>query len=239
VITLAGSGEPTLYASLGDLISSLREISAVPILVLTNGGLFFKQDVAEDVLAADMIAPSLDAGDPETFRRINRPHEAIDFEEMVSGLADVVGRYDGQVRLEVMLVEGVNDSSGSIQALAECIRRIGPEGVDINLPVRPVPKGEIHASNERMLREALDAFGPTAKVVAEYSNTDNRGTLDDESGERILQMLARRPCTIEDLHASLGLQRNEIIKVVDAAMSTGKVNKRSGEAGDYFYLARS
>ena len=72
-ITLGGSGEPTLYADLGNLIAGIKRLTAIPIAVITNGSLLWQPEVRGELAAADLVSPSLDAGDAETFRRINRP----------------------------------------------------------------------------------------------------------------------------------------------------------------------
>ncbi|HPA85195.1 MAG TPA: radical SAM protein, partial [Deltaproteobacteria bacterium] len=36
-ITLAGSGEPTLYSRIGELIEKIRSMTDIPVAVLTNG----------------------------------------------------------------------------------------------------------------------------------------------------------------------------------------------------------
>ena len=40
-ITLAGSGEPTLYSRIGELIDKIKKLTKVPVAVLTNGSLLF------------------------------------------------------------------------------------------------------------------------------------------------------------------------------------------------------
>ena len=84
-----------------------------------------------------MLAPSLDAGDAETFRRINQPHDEVTFERVVEGLRKVTHEFDGEIRLEVMLVAGVNDSEESIAAIARVLATLRFDRVDINSPVRP------------------------------------------------------------------------------------------------------
>ena len=73
-ITIAGSGEPTLNSQLGKLLDAIRKITYIPLAIITNGTLFYREDVRRDCAKADVVLPSLDAGDEETFRKINRPH---------------------------------------------------------------------------------------------------------------------------------------------------------------------
>jgi wyosine [tRNA(Phe)-imidazoG37] synthetase (radical SAM superfamily) len=72
-ITFSGSGEPTLNSDIGSLIKGIKEVTSIPVVVLTNGTLLFREDVQEDLLEADTVIPSLDAASQAIFERINRP----------------------------------------------------------------------------------------------------------------------------------------------------------------------
>jgi len=85
-ITLSGSGEPTLYSRLGELIEHIQAMSGVPVAVLTNGSLLWQKEVREEVSLADLVLPSLDADNDDNFQFINRPHPGITFDQMVEGL---------------------------------------------------------------------------------------------------------------------------------------------------------
>jgi len=78
-ITLAGSGEPTLYSKMSELIIRIKELTDVPVAVLTNGSLLWIPEVRDALLSADLVVPSLDAGSSELFRYVNRPHTNIEF----------------------------------------------------------------------------------------------------------------------------------------------------------------
>jgi wyosine [tRNA(Phe)-imidazoG37] synthetase (radical SAM superfamily) len=234
VITLAGSGDPTLYRPLGELIDGLHELADIPVVLLCNGALLSDSQVAKAALKADVLAPSLDAGDALTFKKINRPHPSIGFADMLRGLQEVCERHPGKVRLEVMLVADLNDSDESIQRIAGQLGPIRADSIDINTPVRPVPGGKAAACDPQRLEVAARAFGPNARIIADYPRTTGPRAADAE--HRILEMLSRRPCTVEDLCAALGLHPNEAIKMLDRAMKSGKVEKREGE-GETFYFS--
>ena len=48
-ITMSGSGEPTLYSRLGELIARIHSITDVPVAVLTNGSLLWHEDVQREI----------------------------------------------------------------------------------------------------------------------------------------------------------------------------------------------
>jgi wyosine [tRNA(Phe)-imidazoG37] synthetase (radical SAM superfamily) len=237
VITLAGSGDPTLYRPLGELIDGLHELADIPVVLLCNGALLFDPRVAQAALKADILAPSLDAGDPHTFVEINRPHPSISFADMLKGLLDVCEKHPGKVRLEVMLVGGLNDSDEGIQRIAGQLGPIRADSIDINTPVRPVPGGKAAPCDPQRLEVAARAFGPNARIIADYPKATGPRAADAE--HRILEMLSRRPCTVEDLCAALGLHPNEAIKMLDRAMKSGKVEKREGEGKTFYFSSGS
>ena len=105
-ITLSGSGEPTLFWRTGELIDRIKAMTDVPVAVLTNGSLLWCKDVRDQLTNADLVIPSLDAGDQSMFRAVNRPHEDISFERMLDGLIAFRKAFGGQYWLEIMLLAG-------------------------------------------------------------------------------------------------------------------------------------
>jgi wyosine [tRNA(Phe)-imidazoG37] synthetase (radical SAM superfamily) len=235
VITLAGSGEPTLYASLGKLLDGIRGLTDCPVLLLTNGGLLFRDDVAEQARKVDLFGPSLDACDPETFRRINRPHSSIDYDRMLEGLRAATWAHPGKIQLEVMLAAGINDSEESIASLAAKIGTIKADSVDINTPVRPVPERSVVPCSKSVLERAREVFGARARIIAGYSGRSVRAEPGKGNAGRILELLSRRPCTVEDIHTALGVHRNEIIKILVREKAAGRIEERPGKEETYYF----
>ena len=225
VVTLAGSGDPTLYDALAPLMRGLREVAGAPVVLLTNGGLLFREDVARAVEDADILAPSLDAGDPETFRKINRPHEAVTFDKMVQGLRQVTQTFKGQVRVEVMLVRRINDSPESIQAISEVLSTLRVDRVDVNTPVRPVRGGEKMVCPREVLERAARAFGPKASIVASRGSSKKIEGDADSAPEkvyrRVKETISRRPCTAEEIGHSLRLRDVEVLKALTRLRAEG------------------
>ncbi|HNI42632.1 MAG TPA: radical SAM protein, partial [Methanoregulaceae archaeon] len=86
-ITFSGSGEPTLSTSIGDVICFLKEsYPQYRVAVLTNGSLFWRFDVRNDLMQADLVLPTLSSVFEETFSRIQRPAPGIHVAEVIEGL---------------------------------------------------------------------------------------------------------------------------------------------------------
>jgi len=235
VITLAGSGDPCLYASLGSLIDELHRLSDLPVVLLTNGGLLWRDDVLADALSADVLAPSLDAGDPRTFELINRPHPEISFECMLAGLREAARRHRGAVRMEVMLARGINDPDDQLRRLASLLADLDLASVDVNTPVRPAPGRGVQVSGQARLEIACRLFGPRARTVVSYSGTRAPEADGSDAERAVLELVARRPCTVEDVNASLGLHRREAEELLGDLAARGVVRSREGEEGTYYY----
>ncbi len=236
-ITLSGSGEPTLYRELPALVRGLRRVTELPLQLLTNGGLLWDDEVREAALLFDLVAPSLDAADAETFAAINRPHASIDFQRMWDGLARFCREYRGRCRLEVMLVQGVNDSPTALAALASRAASLDVE-VDLNTVVRP-PAYPVAPLDDAGLESALAAFaGCRASLIAPFKRDAAASSATRATRERVLETLARRPCTLADLRASLGLAAGEIEAALAAAVDEGLLEEEQRQAGTYYVIRR-
>ena len=235
-VTLSGSGEPTLHSQLGELIESLHDITHLPIAVVTNGTLLWVPEVRAACTKADLVLPSLDAGDAKTFSLVNRPHPEITFERSVSGLKAFRAEYEGQIWLEVFVVKGITDTENAVRAIAGVVSDLKPDRVQLNTAVRPTAEAGLQpVSPQRM--EALDSlFEPPAEVVADFRRPQAE-VRESASAEVVLEMLRRRPATVEDLAAGLGLHANEVVKLVDQLRQAGAVAEEVRSGRRYFRLA--
>jgi wyosine [tRNA(Phe)-imidazoG37] synthetase (radical SAM superfamily) len=229
-ITLSGSGEPTLHSRIGDIISGIKEISDIPVAVLTNGSLFWIDEVRDAVAGADLIVPSLDAGSEEAFLRVNRPESGIHFKEMVEGLRLLRENFMGPVWLEVFITGGITDREEEIVKIKDLTDYIAPERIQLNTAVR-IPAEEYAGLVDIEKMEEISAFfGPGCEVIADYSKVHSFGEFSS-TGEDVLELLRLRPCTVDDISAGLNLHRNEIVKYVQELMGKKliRMDKRRGE----------
>ena len=130
--------------------------------VLTNGSLLWMNEVQDALMAADVVLPSLDAGDEHLFRYVNRPNEAISFERMVDGVAAFTKRFPGEVWLEVLLLAGVTGMASEAEKIAALSKRIGPARVQTEHRLPPARRG-VRVSGSRgpdgAAQEALSGDG--------------------------------------------------------------------------------
>ena len=212
-ITIAGSGEPTLNLRLGELIDGIKKITDIPVAVLTNGTLLYKKDVRADCAKADVVMPSLDAGDEQTFQKLNRPHKDISIENLISGLCAFRDEFAGRIWLEVFFVEGLNTEAEQIAKIRDAIELIRPDKVQLNTAVRPTAEADIKRLDAEKLQAIAARLGPKCEVVADFSLSHHGRGLENKA-EDVLSILKRRPCSLNDICSGLGIGRNEALKYV-------------------------
>lgn len=234
-ITISGSGEPTLNSRLGEIVDGVKKITDIPVAILTNGTLLYRQEVRADCARAGVVLPSLDAGDEQTFQRINRPHPGLSIEELVNGLCAFREEFTGQIWLEVFLIEGFNTDIAQINKIKDAIKRIRPDKIQLNTAVRPPAETEVKILEPARMKAIAKRFGEKCEVVACYSPSCsaglNGGAAADVSAdpaakrtaENLLSMLKRRPCSLSDICTVLGIRRNQALKYISHFQQQGLI----------------
>lgn len=201
-VTIVGSGETTLHAGIGWLIRQIKGLTAIPVAVITNGSLLYREEVRADLVAADAVLSSLDAGNARLFRQINRPWPGLSYEQLLDGLAAFRQEYHGKIWMEVMLMKGINDSEAALLEIAAALRRILPDQVHISLPSRPPAEPNIQLPDEDSLRRAAAILGVRAQVVQ-----PSVGTFDlsgyENVGDAVLAIISRHPMGEQELRHAL------------------------------------
>ncbi len=161
VITLSGSGEPTLALNLGEVIYMLKEYSDKSVMVLTNGTTLKYSAVRQDLKLADTVSIKLDAGSEEVFQRMNRPVPGVTLDSVIKGAEAFRKEYTGKLCLQCMFMPG---NLFEAEAIAEIASRIQPDEIQLNTPKRPYPQGwfpETRGSHDR-----TDFPAKTLRVVS-------------------------------------------------------------------------
>jgi wyosine [tRNA(Phe)-imidazoG37] synthetase (radical SAM superfamily) len=236
-ITISGSGEPTLHSRLGQIIEHIQVMTRVPVAVLTNGSLLYQKQVREELKSADLVLPSLDAGDALLFSSVNRPHPEITFERLLSGLEAFRQEYSGHYWLEVLLLAGHTGLPEHVRKIAQRVLRIKPDKVQLNTAVRPPTESLAVPVPRHQLAKLARQFQPQAEIIPDLSKTGNSGYAEFCS-DRVFELLKRRPCTQNDLAQGLKMRPAKIAKHLAVLETAGKVvSKRHG--GLVYFRARS
>ncbi len=236
-ITISGSGEPTLHSELGSLIKAIKKMTATPLAVLTNSSLLWLPEVREALGGADLVIPSLDAGEEHLFRQVNRPHRDITFHRMVDGLYEFRRTYSGQCWLEVLLLGGITGLSHPVEQIREIAGWIAPDRILLNTVLRP----PAHASAVPVSRDLMEsfaaAFGEKAEVIGNTRKLP-RGSSTQSMPEEVLALVSRRPCTLEDLTTGLGLAPSEASRCIKELSASGLVVSECQGRRLYFRATR-
>ena len=201
-ITFVGSGETMLASNVGILIKQLKQITKIPIAVITNGSLLYLPEVRQELLLADAVLPSVDAGNAKLFKKINRPHPQVTFRRLVNGLKLFRQEYHGKLWIEVMLMKDLNDSAETLTEIASHLRDIQPDEVHILLPTRPPVETWVKPANQEGIQRARDIFGSIARVV---NTTDGVFELAENENlvDAVVDIITRHPMKESELLETL------------------------------------
>jgi wyosine [tRNA(Phe)-imidazoG37] synthetase (radical SAM superfamily) len=232
VITLAGSGEPTLNLGLGRIIQAVKEMTQIPVAVLTNGALLYLPEVRRELAAADLVLPSLDAAREETYRAINRPLPELTLDRLLEGISAFRREYRGQIWLEVMLIKGLNDTDEELAPLRQAIQKIAPDKVQLNTVVRPGVEGSARPLEMREMAAAAACLGGPVEVIAAFDREDVIGSPPED--EDLVEMLSRRPMTAPDLAQALGLPLVQVVARLKRLMDSGRISHNRHQDQEFY-----
>lgn len=212
-------------------------MTSIPVAVLTNGSLLYRKEVRNNLMKADLVIPSLDAGSTRIFKRINRPVKSLGIERIVKGLMAFRKEYRGKIWLEVMLVKGVNDKKEAIEKLKRAIAKIKPDRVQLNTVARPPCEKFAKALSKGELEKIKNLLGPPTEVIIDFERRALPEKMKDLK-KGIMTMLKRRPATVKDLVDGLGVHRNEVLKYL-AFLEREKRVKSLSYKGKRYYQTKS
>ena len=231
-ISFVGAGEPTLHSGIGTLIRQVKEHSDIPVAVITNGATLYLPDVRSDLSAADVVMPTINAGNNALYQRIARPHPDVTFARYAEGLVAFRGEFLGKLWIEVMLLKDVNDTEPALRELATVLRAIQPDEVHITLPTRPPSETWIDVPDNEGIMRATAILGDIAHVVHPRA-----GSFDLSGHESVVDavigIITRHPMSQEQLEETLS---NWVPEQVEAALAQLAA---SGEARKVDRLGRS
>lgn len=204
---------------------------------MTNGSLLWDAAVRRDVCRADLIIPSLDAGDAVLFRCVNRPHAGMTFEQMLEGLVALRADFPGPIWLEVMLLAGMTAIPSEVEKIRRHLERINPDRVQVNTVVRPPARDFAFPVSPARLAHLTAQLGPHAEVICDEQEIHEAPANAATRGD-ILELLARRPCSLEDIAHGLAMHPNEVVKHLDY-LSAQQCLTMTFQQGKRFYAVRS
>ncbi|HVI92929.1 MAG TPA: GTP 3',8-cyclase MoaA [Anaeromyxobacter sp.] len=174
-------GEPTLRRDLLDVIRDVKAVAGIEEIALTtNGHLLATHALALREAGVSRLNVSLDTLDPEKLHRISG--RAATLERIVSGIETAFAAGFDSVKLNVVVVGGVNDAE--LADLARFAWRFRATARFIELmpfgPGTPIPTAEVkrllEAQGVRLEPDATRGWGPAYHM---------RGTSTDAAGRPV------------------------------------------------------
>jgi wyosine [tRNA(Phe)-imidazoG37] synthetase (radical SAM superfamily) len=223
-ITFSGSGEPTLNSDLGWFIAGIKKMSPVPLAVLTNGTLLFREDVRRELLGADVVLPSLDAATAAGFARINQPCAELDLESIIAGMEAFRGEYSGKIWLEVFILKGVNDGDADLSALRLALQRIRPDKVQLNTLDRPPACPGVKSADFGLLERIRGQWtGLPVEIIKRARHRKEIPAFSSNLENSLLNTIRRRPLTLDDLAVLTARGEDELRRYLDVLEKENKI----------------
>jgi len=182
VITFSGTGEPTLADNMDLAIQTIREVSTIPLAVLTNSSLMNKKDVINTLKKLDIVVAKLDAPNEEIFQRINQPADNISFKETIDGIKKFKKIFTGKLALQIMFIR---DNVQYAEEMARLIKNIEPDEVQINTPLRPCPIKPLTEKQLKLIEEQFKIKG--LNTISVYTSKKPKTTPLDK-----MELIKRR-----------------------------------------------
>ncbi len=161
-ITFVPDGEPTLDINLGKEIDLLKKLG-IPLAILTNSSLIWREDVKEDLLKLDFVSLKVDAVSEELWRKVNRPYKSLKLDRILEGMLSFREEFDGKLVTETMLIDGISYLD-EFRKLAEFLGKLQPDVAYIAIPTRPPWEKWVRPAREKVINRAFqeisNALGP-------------------------------------------------------------------------------
>ena len=222
VITLAGSGEPTLHLHFGQVLEFVREELGLPSVLLTNGTLLHLVEVCRQAALADVVKVTLSAWNEDSFAALHRPHPSVSFGQLLDGAKKFRAAFNGTFWVEVFLVAGMNTSEEALQAMRELIEPLHPDKIHLNTAVRPAAESGVTAVGESILRRALEVMGPAAEITASVPREPS-GDGKYFSEVELCGLIERHPCSAEELASVFGFPHARVIEELEPLLQKQRI----------------
>lgn len=233
-VTLSGSGEPTLFSGIGEVISGIKSHTGTKVALLTNGSLLWREDVRRSICGADLIMPTLSSAFEKTYRAIHRPHHRIRLPRVLEGIRRLRREFRGELFLELMFLRGFNDSDAEVEALKGVVETISPDRVQLNTVVRPPADRRAQPLDRQRTEEIKTLLGPKTEVIVDARQGEETPSANFP-GNAILEMARRRPVRLKDLLGTLDLPPGEVEFLVKGLLSKGVLQSDEHHGETYYY----
>jgi wyosine [tRNA(Phe)-imidazoG37] synthetase (radical SAM superfamily) len=237
-ITFSGAGEPTLYNRLGDIVDFLKKnYPEYKTALLTNSSLLHDINIQNDIKNIDLILPSLDAVLDSSFKKINRPHKNLKIKKILNGLIKFSKLYKGKIWIEIFIIPGINDSEKELNLFKSVLEKINPDKIQLNSLDRPGTEISTKKATYDELNRVKNLLYPLpVDIIANFDSSTISLFEKSNIENRILSILERRPCTLDDLIKTSGLNINEVNKFIKLLIDKNKIIISKQQRGEFYKI---
>lgn len=197
VITLTANGEPTLYPHLNDLVDGIIAMKKEhKLLILSNGATIGDASIQEILSKLDIVKLSLDCATQKCFKKLDRPHTSVNLEAIKEGMKAFRKRYKGELVIEILVVQGINDTQAEFEALNLVLHDIRPDRIDVGTIDRPPAYDIKGVSMERLIELSSHLIGLHVNIAYKKEYVQQKRVFSEEE---IVELLKRRPQSFEDV----------------------------------------
>ena len=235
-LTFVPDGEPSLDVNLGKEIILLKTLG-IPVGVITNSSLLWREDVREELNMADWVSLKIDAVQKTPWLRIDRPHKALRLPLILEGIRAFAKDFSGRLVTETMLVKGFNDDDDSLKAVADFIHKVDPYRAYLSIPTRPPAERLVHGPDETTLNRAYQIFADTVKRVEYLIGYEGDSfAFTGDVQQDLLNITAVHPMREEAVRSFLTRAGSSWV-VIDQLIAGGQITTTEHE-GILFFLRK-
>jgi wyosine [tRNA(Phe)-imidazoG37] synthetase (radical SAM superfamily) len=235
-LTFVPDGEPTLDINLARTIELLRPLN-IPIAVISNASLLWHEEVRTALNKADWVSVKVDSVVEETWKRLNRPHGALQLDKILDGIRQFSRQFSGQLVSETMLIEGINDDEEIVTGVADFLQELGLSMAYLSIPTRPTAESGIRGPREVLLNRAYQVMASRVTDV-EYliGYEGDRFAFTGDVRQDLLSITAVHPMR-ESAVVELLARAGQHWSLVEELISAGMLNKVD-YLGEHYFVRR-
>lgn len=232
-LTCVPDGEPTLDVNLGRLIEGLAPL-AIPVAVITNGTLLWRDEVRARLAAADLVSLKVDSMDVDVWRRINRPHASLDLARVHEGRKRLAAAFAGDLITETMLLAHLGDGEDELSRTADAVAELQPKVAYLSIPTRPGATSGARRPQAEAIARAYAIFSERIARVEVLAGDEGVrfGATGDAAGD-ILGTTAVHPMREDQLRALLA-RDGATWSVVEGLLDDGRLVRVEHEGRAFF-----
>jgi wyosine [tRNA(Phe)-imidazoG37] synthetase (radical SAM superfamily) len=152
-------------------------------------------------------------------------------------LIDFRREFKGKIWLEIFILPDFNDDIQELKEFKNVISKIMPDSIQLNTLDRPGTLPDLRGATREELQRIADLWAlDNLEIIAVSQERKNIQSFRTDIETAIIETIARRPCTLDDLTMILGLHVNEINKYLDVLNADGRIEIVNQERGFFYQL---